>query len=124
MFETVELLRKRVCTVGHFSRSTLQMRNVSHLIDDCLGDLVVQLEMEVLCQSSGNREKVVSFNVPATWWQHFKLAKFPAWLIKRFPVRYRQLTETVRYEVWASYPRADIKLPERFGAPVMIALAS
>ncbi|AGR46842.1 hypothetical protein JL_173 [Bacillus phage JL] len=43
-------------------------------------------------------EKVVSFEVPATWWQHFKESHYPKWALKKFPVKYRTLTETIGFK--------------------------
>ncbi|AID50536.1 hypothetical protein [Bacillus phage CP-51] len=43
-------------------------------------------------------ERVVSFDVPATWWQHFKESHFPSWALKKFPVKYKTLTETIGFK--------------------------
>lgn len=32
-----------------------------------------------------------SIKVPASWWDHFKEAKFPAWALKKWPVKYRTI---------------------------------
>jgi hypothetical protein len=35
-------------------------------------------------------QRTTHLTTPATWWDHFKEAKFPAWLLKRFPVKYTE----------------------------------
>lgn len=31
---------------------------------------------------------IFQFKKPSTWWQHFKEANFPKWLLEKFPVKY------------------------------------
>jgi hypothetical protein len=38
---------------------------------------------------------------PETWWEHFKQRWLPKWALKRWPVKYKVITET--YEVMACY---------------------
>lgn len=42
--------------------------------------------------------------VPSSWWQHFKRDHFPAWALKRWPVKYD--------EHWAHQTLPALKLPE------------
>ena len=37
------------------------------------------------------------FDVPETWWQHFKESYFPKWILKRFPVKTKKLKYTENY---------------------------
>jgi len=39
-----------------------------------------------LLKSSHRKMETAYVNFPASWWQHFKQAHFPAWLKKCFPV--------------------------------------
>lgn len=53
------------------------------------------LELEIKRHFYGERKEenhIISFQKPATWWEHFKEAKFPQWLLSRYPVKY--VTET------------------------------
>jgi hypothetical protein len=38
------------------------------------------------------REAERDVTYPATWWQHFKQRWFPAWLLRRYPVRLTVVT--------------------------------
>ena len=53
---------------GHFSYDDIVLRVIQEVYGEHLGTLEVKW--------------------PATWWQHFKQDVFPAWLLRRFPVRY------------------------------------
>lgn len=42
--------------------------------------------------------KAVEFEVPASWWQHFKKERFPAWALKLWPVQTTTLSGTAEWE--------------------------
>lgn len=44
------------------------------------------------------------FSVPETWWQHFKKDVFPAWALRRWPVRYK----TVEYKIEQNIPSLPV----------------
>lgn len=46
----------------------------------------------------------VSVRTPATWWDAFKAAHFPAWLLARYPVKFEIKSETVLFTQKAVYP--------------------
>ncbi len=50
-------------------------------------------------------EHLGTIEVPATWWQHFKQAHFPKWLLRRFPVRMKT------YDADRLYP--EVSLPDK-----------
>lgn len=39
--------------------------------------------------------RVVYFKTYKTWFQHFKRASFPKWLLKLFPIQYKKITRVV-----------------------------
>lgn len=51
-----------------------------------------------LIKGTHRRTHTISLKTPATWWQHFKETKFPAWLLKRFPVVYTERPFTYESE--------------------------
>ena len=59
---------------------------VEFMMDDCSRKMVARLE--VMLAGDDKREvprRTVSH--PLTWWDHFKLERFPQWLLSRFPAR-------------------------------------
>ena len=61
------------------------------------------------------------YETPASWWQAWKQANLD-YLLRRFPVRTEKhsVPVEVRFDRYATYPRANIALPEdRLGAPVV-----
>lgn len=122
---TRTFVRKRVTELGTFSTAQLRLTidEVQPMMDE-LGALCVRLQTEVLCQSVSQQQETVIFKAPATWWQHLKQDLFPRWLLNRFPVRQAVTKRVVRYEILASYPQADIAVPDIFGKPVMIGVAA
>lgn len=115
-----ELVRKRVTILGTFSWDMLSATIVEDALCATLDELCVRLETEMLCQSLDRKQRTVTFSVPATWWQHLRQAMFPEWWLRRYPVRLRLLSETVRYEILDSYPRANIAVPELGRAARMV----
>lgn len=45
------------------------------------------------------KKDTVDFEIPKTWWDHFKLECFPKWLLKYFPVHYHKLHTEV-HNTW------------------------
>ena len=41
--------------------------------------------------------KLENYKIPVDWWQAFKERFFPKWIIKRFPIVYRNLTISALY---------------------------
>lgn len=76
-----------------------------------LDDLVMKMTTRVLTQTLEDKETTVSFSAPSTWWQHWKQDHAPAWFTRRWPVRLTTVRETVKYEVCAMYPKANMLLP-------------
>ena len=50
--------------------------------------------------------------LPADWWQDFKLRWFPKWALARWPARMRRLNVT------ALFP--EFQAPERLGTPLIV----
>jgi hypothetical protein len=123
--------------VGATIRSTARLEVVR--MDSLYAELAHRLEAYVLAEKlvgdtyKTTVEKTVAFDLPverpASWWQHFKLQHLPT-ISKRWPVRYHR--DTIHVEKWltlpvemtferyATYPMADIAVPDdRFGAPVI-----
>ena len=89
------------------------------IIDPMLGGMLYQIKTYILAEEIDHRSKEVRFSVrlPSSWWQHFKYDKFPAWLLHKFPVKYEEYyqVKTVTFRKYATYPKANILLPDKVG---------
>lgn len=91
--ESIYLEPFRVCVQNHVSRSLLNYSNLEakSMIDSVSQDMVLRLEANIASQ------KVGVLRVPATWWEHFKDTKFPAWAKKRWPIKWTEYQARVLY---------------------------
>jgi hypothetical protein len=126
--ETVIVDRLKVAAQGTLPPSVAQSVNVHAAVDRFTQGLVFQLSAYVLAQHLDShtvtRDRTVTFDVPATWFQHWKqhaalrdpLAR---WLVRRWPVRTRTLTErvelTATWDRYAAFPEATIITDDRLG---------
>lgn len=96
---------RRYCTEMIVSRWDVE-RDESH--ENILRGMVYRATQEILSKSA-EVEKVVALSIeyPASWWEHFKQRWFPAFMLKRWPVKFK--VETKR-EAWKVEARA--LLPE------------
>ena len=92
---------------------------------DYLGNtMAVQLRAYVLAEKVHDDFRVLKFDSPASWWQHFKLTYFPRLFLKRRPVRFRTTEKPIHLEAYHGYPDARIPLPDRFGQRVVFAIVN
>lgn len=117
--EPVQLIKKvydthQVAVVGRFSHELLEW---SYEEDIVRMELVSRLHTYVLRDKifEGTDHHVVAY--PATWWQHLKADHLPAWFRRRWPVRYHQTRVDFAYEVFDTFPEADVPAPKEFGKP-------
>lgn len=103
--------------LGEYGRSHLKAKIAPERL---LGQEVVRFTTQLLTGRTIDKEYPVVFPFPASWWQHFKLACFPGWLLRRFPVRYGRKKAVVKFSQDILYPKADIMLPpNQFGHYVL-----
>ena len=117
------LQRERVSAYRMISRYVLDNAEYE-LIDHEAHGLMVQLVSEVLTERIVKETHDVSIDVPATWWQHFKLSymnnRFMRRFIRRYPVKLRAWSKTVFFDAKRLYPNADIpKQVTPLGRPIM-----
>lgn len=66
-----------------------------------------------------------SYEVPASWWEHWKQDHAPEWLKARWPVQYLRKKLTIRVERSLLYPEAKFALPhDKVGYPVIFETVS
>ncbi len=108
----VELIRNKIYmnkTFGGYLSSSLKIDRFQR--EQMLADeFYYQLEAELLTQELDHRTEGVVFEIPKTWFEHFKKECFPNWLLKKFPVKYNIEKREIEYKVEAYYPHANISI--------------
>jgi hypothetical protein len=101
----VKLEAERLTSEILIDNEVLSRSNVSlsTILKHEINAMAVRMTAHVASQVLVDRE----VKYPATWFQHFKKAWFPAFLLSKYPVQYT----TVRLVAKALYP--DIALPDQ-----------
>lgn len=117
-----------VVGVGPFMRDSAR---VSTEVQLAAGRLWVRLEADVLTDHlppvQVTESESVTFQRPASWWQHFKAqygsARWLSWLVRRRPVQYedeqKTLTVVVDLQRFRVFPQAEFRYPNEFGCAVL-----
>lgn len=87
---------------------TLATTKLDVIEDNVIDALVFRLEAEVMTEKLEDRTQTTTFEVPKSWWQHFKQEWFPGWLLKRFPVKFESYFKTVIFKHYATYPQLPL----------------
>ena len=102
------------CMVGmNVLRESLELQSY---LDYEFNHMVYDLRAYVLAEEVDNRTKLVRFqtDVPANWWEHFKRDVLQRLFRGRLHIKFTYIsrTKTVRFRKLATYPKANIALPE------------
>lgn len=81
------LTRLRVAVGENFGSQALHYWKVDGMWDEVANYLVVRLSAFVW---AGQQSKI-TVKVPDGWFQQWKLERAPSWLIKRYPVKYKDM---------------------------------
>lgn len=112
---TLEMMRRYVATY---------MTDYPFMVDRLevqVRDMFEKMGKELVAFTDCPREhlKTVSdtatFRAPKTWFQHFKAAYFPAWLLRRFPIQWHEEKQHVIVNVGAVYPQFPEAYPRNLG---------
>ena len=76
-------------------------------------DLLYSLHSLIPAENLKEETHTVSVEYPETWWHAFKEQYFPAWLKKRYPIKYKTKSETVTFTAYNLYPKFPEIMPER-----------
>ena len=102
----------------------LETVGVSHAREFLLAEMVYRLRLEIFGKITPHpsMKKTVSWSVPSSWWQHWKMSNAPKWFLKRWPVVYthHSKTHTVTPSQTDLFPYATEDIPKRFGDRVSI----
>lgn len=120
VFEKIRSYVTHATDLGAAVAGSLELREWEEPI---LRQMVRQLSAEMLARKlvRDHYSTTRGVDVPATWWQHLKDDHAPGWLKKRWPVRHKSIKVDLHIDFtrYATYPEADVVLPERFGKAVI-----
>lgn len=105
-------------TLGRFTRESMDLE--TYLDGEYM---VAELTAYVLAKRTDGRTRTYDFKSPSGRWQYFKLACFPGWALKRWPVKWDVTTVRTECEHLATFPEADIAyISNPLGCPVQMDL--
>lgn len=108
--------------LGEFTRSSLRVSRVANDIDRALHEMTAQLLAGVIL--SGSQEFI--FEVPASWWEHWKQDHadtwYGHWIARRWPPRIITHRNVLDFTQYATYPGANLPAvpPGEYGRPVIL----
>lgn len=111
-------------TVEEVEAETIVLKNLTFAMSYYLGDYAVsktRMKIENIIPYDGiafrfstkimGKEKHKTYHrtvkLPATWWQQFKLEKFPDFLLKRFPVKTKRKKFYFKFNHMALFPKLN-----------------
>ncbi len=108
-FRTEETVLSLVKEVMEFSVDPREFANLSFDVRHEFGRYMARIQREMFGEKIEKDVTVTfTFKQPATWWQHFKQENLPAWLLRRFPVKYVSETQkrTIEFDRTFIFPNA------------------
>jgi len=107
--------------VGRFVLESTNIRTHNNPpgLDGMLVEMYTSILARKLVEDRYKDSKVIE--VPATWFQHLKQDHAPAWFKERYPVKLTPITVTlsVVFDRYATYPKADVPMPDHMGPMVI-----
>ena len=107
--DSVELRQQMFANSRGFSPAVMDAAKFQ-LCRDVVDQMLYEMRVFVWAEDLGENIQVVAVEQPADWWQHFKERWFPAWLLRRFPVRMEKFPHPVKVEAFAVYPKLPMAL--------------
>lgn len=108
-FESKETVLNLVKEVFEFTISPHEFASFSFNVRHEFAQYLIQIQREMFGEKV-QKEVVVKTeqSFPKTWWQHFKQENFPAWLLRKFPVKYQvhTVSKTVQFDRTFIFPDA------------------
>ena len=104
------LVCEKQFTLGGFAYQNLKVERIR---DFGRTDLLYSLHTLIPAEHLKEETHTVTVEYPETWWHAFKEQYFPAWLKKKYPVRYKKKAETVTFTAYNLYPQFPRFTPER-----------
>jgi len=121
VFEELKVGASRAADVGAFVSDRTEMRTSNNVPG--LHGMLVEMYTSILSRKlvSDTYQTSKTIEVPATWSQHLKEAYAPQWILKRYPIKKRDIVVelSVQFTRYATYPKADVVVPKNMG-PLVI----
>lgn len=102
----------RVQSRFHIPSQVLRTLKIEKQEDFLYNEMAFRLSAMIPAEKLRDETHTVTFQSPKTWWQHFKKQYVPAWLLKRFPVKYQIQQRNFEVKTYALYPELPIALPD------------
>lgn len=102
---------RRVCaTVVSDAVASSARLEMSYVVEDLGKRLVAMIdlpkeELKTVCGET-------YYEIPATWFDHFRLSVLPNFLVRKWPIRFRRQIVPYEVEVGAVYPQFKHAFPE------------
>ena len=94
-YRQVILRKLEFCKDQLFSKREIENLKIDFDWDYILNGMKLELREEIWAERLQNTAHELKFEVsyPATWWQHFKQMHFPKWLLKRFKIQWKTVSQ-------------------------------
>ena len=88
-----------------FDGFTMEKLTLDEYHDVVRNQLRYKLRTLVPAENMKRETHTVSVSHPKTWWDAFKVAYFPQWLVDRYPVDFVTKEDTVTFTAYNLYPK-------------------
>ena len=96
--------------LGGFTAQNLRVDVIEGLYDN---ELLCSLHTLIPAENMKEETHTFRAKYPSDWKQAFKEQHFPEWLKKRYPVKYKSITETIKFIAYNLYPNFPALMPGR-----------
>jgi hypothetical protein len=96
--------------LGGFVKQNLKLSVMEGLYDN---ELLYALHTLIPAENMKEETYTLTVKCPFDWKQAFKEQHFPEWLKKRYPVKYKEIKETVKFTAYSLYPKFPALMPDR-----------
>ena len=79
----------------------------------CDNELLYSLHTLIPAENMKEETHIFRAKYPSDWKQAFKEQHFPEWLKKCYPVKYKRITETIKFIAYNLYPKFPALMPGR-----------
>jgi len=103
--ETLTLEKLRIVAVKILDGNALRDMRITLRPATYADELMLTLSTYLSGERLKEEEHIFNCSYPATTWQHFKQQFFPSWLEKKFPVKQKTETQSVKFIQYAVFPK-------------------
>jgi hypothetical protein len=103
------------------SRRTVELNGVKFdLLAHVAEGMLVDLQAYVWAQKLQDEKVTLSVSYPASWWEHFKQQWFPAWALRRWPVKEAKVERMHQFRTMALLPEFKYEAPVGAGHAIVM----